>query len=104
MSKEEAEEIARGEKTEGEVLLLLLSFRGRRDEAEQQEALVVAVAPLNISSSSSSFFPQNKNKALFGGKSLSKKSRGQKMTKTLNYILEKKWGETGKSERIPKRD
>jgi len=103
MSKEEAEEIARGEKTEGEVLLLLLSFRGRRDEAEQQEALVVAVAPLNISSSSS-FFPQNKNKALFGGKSLSKKSRGQKMTKTLNYILEKKWGETGKSERIPKRD
>ena len=47
MSKEA--EIARGEKTEGEVLLLLLSLRGRRDEAEQ-EALVVAVAPLNISS------------------------------------------------------
>ena len=66
MSKEEAEEIARGEKTEGEVLLLLLSFRGRRDEAEQQEALVVAVA--NISSS----FCSHKQKR-FLGKTLSKK-------------------------------
>jgi len=73
MSKEEAEEIARGEKTEGEVLLLLLSLRGRRDEAEQEEALVVAVA--NISSS----FSPTKTKALFGENSIQKtRGRGKK--------------------------